>query len=114
LKKITTWRDGSTGNGVIAAIELKWFDAQETASTGDKHGASNYYEFGKDEKITKMNIRWGNKVDQIAFETDKGGQYQHGGTSSGNVASLNVGNGKIVSAHGRSGWLIDKLGFDFN
>ncbi|KAI3055901.1 hypothetical protein CBS147353_11252 [Aspergillus niger] len=113
VEKITFWKDGSGDNAVLCAVKLEWFDQEDDQSAGDQHGDAKSYTFQRDERVTQMSIRWGYKVDQMMFETDKGGIYTHGGTSSGNVTSLDVGNGKIVTAPGRSGWQLDKLGIDF-
>ncbi|KHN98653.1 Mannose-binding lectin [Metarhizium album ARSEF 1941] len=99
LQSIQVWEGNYDQYYVVRGIKVVWSDGS-SASACNQKGASKSYDFEEGEKISSMRIRAYGYVDNISFETDKGGKFDAGGPG-GDPDWADVGNGEIVGFAGR-------------
>jgi len=103
LSIITVWVDKGAGQwsnrDLVKDIELTWDTGSKSSITGNHTGKPYAFQFANDEKISRMTIFTGDRVDQITFVTTKSRDFKAGG-SNGTAHGQDIGNGILLGFHG--------------
>lgn len=75
ITKLKAWVDKGAGEwsnrDLVKDVELTWNTGAKSSITGNHNGTAEDFQFANDEKIKRMTIFTGARVDQITFVTDK-------------------------------------------
>ncbi|KAH8690355.1 hypothetical protein GQ44DRAFT_667452 [Phaeosphaeriaceae sp. PMI808] len=100
---ITVWVDKGAGQwsdrDLVKDIELTWNTGFKSSITGNHTGKPYAFQFANDEKISRMTIYTGDRVDQITFQTTMNREFKAGG-SHGTAHGQDTGKSILLGFHG--------------
>ncbi|KAI8951127.1 Jacalin-like lectin domain-containing protein [Xylaria longipes] len=103
VKTITVWINKGPvdylDRDLVRAIEVVWTDGK-TRSQGNKSGDSSSFTFDDDEKVTKLSLWAGGRVDKLSLTTNRT-TWVNGGTG-GTEHAQKLGNGILLGFSGSS------------
>jgi hypothetical protein len=104
-------RHGALVDAVQAKYRLKDGELWTAPKHGGDGGAETILNFASDEEVAGFILKSGGAIDNITVVTRQGDTYRQYGPFGGNGGAQHAVFGKIVALYGRSGGLLDALGF---